>query len=360
MSRLMLVTSRIPDPPAGGRALLSRLHRDCLQAIYGENLVVHELAGEPASGWRSNLRALRGFIDGVTPEAVDKIVVEARARQVDRIFLDGSNLGHLARAAKDRLPGVEVLTFFHNVEARFFLGALKERLSLRGLGVLLANYVAEREAVRHSDRLIALSDRDGRGLAKLYGRRATDILPMAMADRRDARSGGPRRADDGKYALFVGGAFYANQAGIEWFVENVAPHIGMRTCVVGRGLERMRDRLERAGKVEVIGEVERLDEWYFNAHVVIAPIFDGSGMKTKVAESLMYGKRIVGTREAFSGYEDVAGDAGIVCDTKEEFVEALRRLEALDLPAFDHGLRRLYEHRYSYKAALARLSSILG
>ena len=68
--------------------------------------------------------------------------------------------------------------------------------------------------------------------------------------------------------------------------------------------------------------------------VVIAPIFDGSGMKTKVAEALMYGKRIIGTREAFSGYEDIAEEVGWVCNTKEEFVAALRTVEGESYPAF--------------------------
>ena len=39
------------------------------------------------------------------------------------------------------------------------------------------------------------------------------------------------------YALFVGGAFYANQSGIRWFVENVVPEVSIKTCIVGRGLE---------------------------------------------------------------------------------------------------------------------------
>ena len=40
----------------------------------------------------------------------------------------------------------------------------------------------------------------------------------------------------------------------------------------------------------VVGEVESLAQWYHDAYFVVAPIFDGSGMKTKVAEALMYGK----------------------------------------------------------------------
>lgn len=74
------------------------------------------------------------------------------------------------------------------------------------------------------------------------------------------------------------------------------PRIGLRICIVGHGVEEMRSRLERPGKVEVVGPVDGLDEWYLNARAVVAPIFDGSGMKTKIAEALMFGKRIVDDR----------------------------------------------------------------
>jgi polysaccharide biosynthesis protein PslH len=360
MPRTMLVTSRIPPGPVGGRELLSRLHRDCLEALLGGDLVVRELPVGTAPGWRSGWRALHGFIDGITPEVVDEIVASARTGKVGRLFLNGSNLGHLAWAAKKHLPGVEVLTFFHNVEARFFLGSLKQRRNPRGLGVLLANYMAERKAVRHSDRLIVLSERDSRGLARLYGRGGTDILPMAMEDKRDPQQDERGFADRGEYVLFVGGAFYANQTGIKWFVDHVVPEIGMATYIVGRGLDRMRGRLERDGKVVVVGQVESLGEWYSNAKAVVAPIFDGSGMKTKVAEALMFGKMVVGTSEAFSGYEEVGGKAGLACDTKEEFVAALRHIEAMPTRKFDPELRALYERFYSREAAMARLGRILG
>ncbi len=159
---------------------------------------------------------------------------------------------------------------------------------------------------------------------------------------------------------FVGGGFYANQSGIRWFVENVVPEVSMKTCIVGRGLEVLRGELERGGKVEVVGAVDQLGHWYRNAKVVIAPIFDGSGMKTKVAEALMYGKRIIGTREAFSGYEDIAEQVGWVCNTKEEFITAIRRVERMSYPQFEPSLRRIYEREHSFDAALDRLCRILG
>jgi len=304
--------------------------------------------------------AVRGYIDGLAPAEVDCIIKTAHAQNIERILIDGSNRGLLAAQIRKRLPHVQILTFFHNVEARFFWGSFKRERSVHALGVLLVNYLAERAATRHSDRVIALSARDSGTLARLYNRSATDILPLAMEDRYVPNLHACEPAGTAPYLLFVGGAFYANQGGISWFVEKVVPHINIRTYIVGHGMERLRSCLEQPGKVEVVGPVDRLQDWYLNAQAVIAPIFDGSGMKTKVAEALMFGKKIVGTREAFAGYDDVAEEAGWLCETEEEFISALRKVEQTPLPAFDTRLRSLFQDLYSSAAARKGLAAILG
>jgi len=81
-------------------------------------------------------------------------------------------------------------------------------------------------------------------------------------------------------------------------------------------------------------------------------------MKTKVAEALMHGKKVIGTPEAFSGYEDVVGKAGWVCSTPQEFSDAIVAAQETK-PAFLPELRSLYEQFYSFNAARARLSKIL-
>ncbi|HJQ16817.1 MAG TPA: glycosyltransferase [Allosphingosinicella sp.] len=359
MSKLMLITARLTDPPVGGRALLSRLHHDCLKDILGDRLVVHALdRGPPADGLEA-IRALGGHIDGLSPDVEEAVVDRVRTEDVRRVYLDGSNLGRLARAIKRALPAVEVLTFFHNVEARFYLGALRERFTPRTFGVLFANFYAERLAVRWSDRLIVLNRRDGDGLLRLYGRAATDLLPMAMEDRMrpvaQAGGGGPE-----PYLLFVGGDFYANRAGILWFAREVAPQLHLDTWVIGRGMEACRGALESHANVRVVGGVDWLDDWYRGAKAVIAPIFDGSGMKTKVAEAMMFGKRVVGTSEAFCGYEEVASQVGWICDTREEFITTLRDVEGTPLPPFDPALRAVYERFYSREATTVRLADILS
>lgn len=355
---VLFVTPANDRRPSGGREMLSALHRQILEEVYGNHLVVLELPRARLRGPRSGLAALQGNIDGVTLATITDVLRIIRTKAVAQVVLDGSNLGELARAVKAYFPQVQVTTLFHNVEARFFSGALLRQPRPRALVVLAANYVAERKAVRWSDRRVCLTPEDSADLARLYGSGATDIAPMAVRDtyRPDAAA-----CQDGEapYALFVGGSFYANEAGISWFAERVAPRITLRTRVVGRGMERLRQRLERAGNVEVLGEVADLAPHYRGALVVVAPVFEGSGMKTKVAEAMMHGKYVVGTPHAFAGYGDVAAQVGRVCAAADDFVNTLAELQRNPPPAFDPGVRALYEARYSYDAARVRLANIL-
>lgn len=360
MRKLMFVTPGFALPPQGGRDMLSHLHRQCLEALCGADFLQVELRSEPVRGARAAAGALGGYVDGLTPDSEADVLAAIAQGDVGTVWLNGSNLGRLAKAVKKARPDVEVLSFFHNVEARFFLGAFREYRSLHALGVLTANYVAERMAARFSDRRLVLSERESAALARLYGRGGTDLLPMALEDRFERGAADVSSPRDGDYLLFVGGAFYANEAGIAWFAEQVAPHVAIRTCVVGRGLEQARAVLERHPNVEVVGPVDRLQPWYLGAKAVIAPIFDGSGMKTKVAEALMYGKRVIGTSEAFSGYEGLAAEAGRICRDRDEFVTAIAGLERADPPRFDPALRALFDRHHSREAAQARIEEILA
>jgi glycosyltransferase involved in cell wall biosynthesis len=359
-AKVMLLTNQLQASPAGGRELLCKLNHDALKEIFGARLVLFELPRSRLQGLKSVVSAFRGHIDGLNDAVLNKALQTIKSENVGKIFVDGSNLGGFVKVIKQRSPDVEVSTFFHNVEARFFLGSLRQNKTLRALAVLAVNYLAERKSVRYSDKLICLSERDSRLLQKTYGRAATHLSPMALQDKLPADSMRKQTTPREKYALFVGGVFYANQAGITWFVRNVAPRIHMKVCIVGRGFEKLKDVLELDGKVEVVGAVDSLADWYRNAHFVIAPIFDGSGMKTKVAEALMFGKKIIGTPEAFSGYEAVATRVGRICASSDEFVAAIESADIMVKGAFDGELRSIYETTYSYTAARDRLERIVG
>jgi glycosyltransferase involved in cell wall biosynthesis len=359
-SRLLLITNKLHDSPAGGRELLNKLNHDVLKDLFGDRFFLFELTSRALKGISPALRAFKGHIDGLDKSTISSVIQIIQSEKVDKVFVDGSNLGEIVKEIKITLPQVDVITFFHNVESRFFWGSVKQQKSLRAMAILMANYFAERKSVAYSDKIICLSQRDSSLLQRVYGRSATHLSPMALQDKMPADFDKQGNSQPEKFVLFVGGIFYANRTGISWFVENVAPSIHIRTCIVGRGFEELRQELGRDRKVEVVGAVEHLGDWYRDAQFVIAPIFDGSGMKTKVAEALMYGKKIVGTPEAFSGYENIIEKAGWICETAEEFILAIKNAQDQTKLSFDPALRALYEELYSYKAARIRLKVILS
>jgi glycosyltransferase involved in cell wall biosynthesis len=357
-SKLLLLTNRLETKPSGGREMLCKLNHEVLLKIFDNQLILFELTRLGPIKFYEIFDAIRGNIDGLNQEKFEQVCQLIQREHVRKVFVDGSNLGGFVAKLKSTLPEVEIITFFHNVEARFFWGALKVSKTLRSLAVLIVNYLAEKKATRLSDKRICLSERDSRLLKSIYGSGATHISPIALEDKFENCYLKTQNSEDEPYALFVGGNFYANREGISWFVKNVAVFVNIKVCVVGKGMEDMRADLEIIGRVEVIGPVDNLAEWYRRAHFVIAPIFDGSGMKTKVAEALMYGKKVVGTPEAFSGYESAIG-AGWECRSADEFIAAMNAASMEINSSFDLHLREIYLQNYSFEAAKKRLKMII-
>jgi glycosyltransferase involved in cell wall biosynthesis len=359
LTKIMLVTNQLQDSPSGGRELLCKLNYQAVKDIFCDRLILFEIPKVRINSLWSILGAFQGHIDGLTHDLIVKAIEVIKNEKVCKVFVDGSNFGEIVKVLKQRLPNIEVITFFHNVESKFFLDAFKQARTIHALAVLIVNYKAEKKSVRFSDKIICLSERDSLLIKLLFGRSATHISPMALRDNLQANCRLERNPPQEKYALFVGGLFYANQVGIGWFIKFVVNRIDIKVYIVGKGFEDLKATLDLPGKVEVVGSVDDLSDWYLNSHFVIAPIFDGSGMKTKVAEALMYGKKVIGTPEAFSGYGVVTQTVGWQCLTDDEFVAAITCAQSLPFKAFDPELRDLYEEKYSFAAAKKRLTLIL-
>ena len=359
-NKIMLVTVKNHRKRVGGRELLSSIHADIMRELYNNDLIVYELVPNNVTTITGSAFKIFGYIDGLTKTSLDDIDKLIIANNISTIFIDGSNLGLIAKKVKKKYPKIKVIVFYHNVEARFFWGALKSYKTIKSIFVMVANYYAEKNSVKYSDVRIMLNLRDSKMLEKIYGKSATHISPMVVKDvRQNLFSVNKFNTDSQKYLLFVGGQFYANQAGIEWYSKNVAPYLDIKTVIIGRGFENIRERLEKYHNIEVVGSVESVSQWYENSEFVVAPIFDGSGMKTKVAEALMFGKKIIGTPEAFCGYEDCLPAAGVICVSAEEFIFAANKLCHDTATNNTDELVKIYENNYSLNAAKNRLKNII-
>ena len=359
-TRVMLVTKRLDASPLGGRQMLCQVNHDILSAVFGSNLLVYELPAALPFKSRFFLSYLNGYIDGLNDQVINDAISIVKRENISMVFVDGSNLGAFVYALKRCLKHIKTVTFFHNIEARFFWGSFLASKTPRSLAVLVSNTIAERRAALHSDKVICLSKRDSRLLKSLYCNRTTYISPIALHDKAPSTSSSfSFSANTEPFMLFVGGNFYGNRVGITWFVRNVVPLVDIKLYIIGQGMELLKKKLDVANRVEVVGSVPNLSDWYYRCHFVIAPILDGSGMKTKVAESLMYGKKVIGTPEAFSGYDAVKDDAGWICSSPQQFANAIQSARSQTHIPCDPTLRILFDRYYSFDSAKQRITQIL-
>lgn len=286
---------------------------------------------------------------GETP-ALNRKLKNLLKNRYDLVFFDGSIYGGCLKKVSDL--GFKTICFFHNVEKVYYQAKARHTGSL--MDKMMVSYIIhnERLSVDCADYIITLNQRDSNELAANYGRKADLILPSSFP------STILHKPDDNvsPYLLFVGTNFFANIEGVRFIIDKIVPYVSMPIKIVGNVNEAFKNTV-LPDNVEMLGRVDDIASFYRNASAVIAPIFSGSGLKTKTVEALRFGKTVLGTSEAFEGI-DIAHNPGIgaVCHSASDFVSAIRDLSPT---AINKASLSLFEKCYSDNAALSALRNFL-
>lgn len=137
--------------------------------------------------------------------------------------------------------------------------------------------------------------------------------------------------DQSQNVVFTGSLAYApNSEAVEFFVKKIWPYIidklpQARFQVVGKKPDTRLMRLN-GGSVEIVGEVEDLRPYVWNAGVVVCPLLSGAGIKNKVLEAMALGKAVVATKIAVEGIPGEEGRHYVVCDDAKSMANAVVRL----------------------------------
>jgi hypothetical protein len=281
----------------------------------------------------------------------EKFILE-KMYDKDIIYIDRSLYGRLAKFIKNRYPQKKVITFFHNVE--FFYERQERTNFLSRFAMEKLAFNNETIACRYSDSIVSLNFRDAQQIERLYRRKADAIIPISFPNREIKFSQEKIKAVP--TALFFGSNFFPNIHGIKWFIEKVLPYVNINLTVAGNNMDKA--DLSRNDKLRVIGYVENIDEYMQNADFMILPIFQGSGMKVKTCEALMHGKNIIGTREAFEGYEVDFAKVGACCETAEEFIEAINEFAKIFTNKFNEYSRKIFLEKYSNEVTFRQFAQV--
>jgi len=272
------------------------------------------------------------------------------------VFLEFSKMGSLQK----RLPkNIKQVLFMHNIEINFIKHVLLRRPEY--LLNVIPTLLSEKRAVKNADIIISLNKRDAALLEKCYKRRADIIIPITIDDMDSALVVNENVNKCGIFQLlFVGSRFPSNEHGVKWFIEKVMPHANAEFTIVGKGFEKLANKLNRKN-VKIIGTVDDLSQYYNRSNAVVSPILFGDGMKVKTAEALMYGKPMFATDEALEGYE-VEGQENIFrCNTSKEFIEAINSFIAKTPHlSFDEKIRTLFLEKYYTPVYVQALRELLN
>jgi len=298
---------------------------------------------------------LHNYFFGLNPKRVRQIV--NLAFQYDYVHIDRSIFGIIAKELKKNNYTGKVFCFFHNVETVYF----KAKLHLKPWKSFIIHCVDRNDAwsCQYADKIIALNQRDAKLLEELYGRRADILIPVAFKDKYQQASYPKGMTAKRPNCMVLGAYFPPNNEGIEWLANEILPEVNIHLRVVGKGMDKLRQNYKIPDEVEIISDAPDLQPYFENTDIMILPIFSGSGMKVKTCESLMYGKNIIATDEAWEGYELDYKLAGSKCNTKEEFIKALQDFIDKPRPRFNKYTRQIFLDKYSEESVKELFQSIL-
>ena len=292
------------------------------------------------------LCTIKGYSNGSSKTTDNNIISLINKENITHVFIDSSLNGKLIKRIKKNNPNIKIIVFFHNceyslVKQDFFNG------NIIALMRLYSCYLNEKFSCKYADKIISLNQRDSDIIYKYYNRKSDIQIPISLPDicKPELLVESYKNESTKIELLFIGSNFYPNIHGIKWFINNVLPKINANLTIIGRNLKGIIP--ENISNIRLLSNVDDISSYYYNADIIIAPLFKGSGMKVKIAEAMMYGKPIIGTTEAFQGY--IQTKDMFLANNVNEFINAINSIKKL---RYSKDIRDLYETSYSFEATL--------
>jgi glycosyltransferase involved in cell wall biosynthesis len=121
-----------------------------------------------------------------------------------------------------------------------------------------------------------------------------------------------------------------NEEGLVWFIEQVYPQLDTELqfrIIGGQMRESVKEKIAKYSNIEYLGFVENPYLILSKSQALIAPLFNGAGVKVKVLESLATGTPVIGSSVAHEGLMEYANINGqkmmYLADNSNDMVKAL-------------------------------------
>ncbi|MFL5843396.1 MAG: glycosyltransferase [Solirubrobacteraceae bacterium] len=353
-SSLLFATRRPPWPLDNGARIRGHELLAGLADAFDVTLVTYQHQPGSADG-PVDLDALQESLPGVELVAVPGLGAHKRAAQLTGLarrasfnwgryespaFADALRSAAAARppaivhfddlgtALNGPLPGAVNVYSSHNVEHVLIGSQATSGSAVRqAFNRLESRRIAREEtwAWRTMDLVLAVSDHDAQ-LIEAGGARRVALCPNGTAPV-PCLPRAPRDAATPLRLVFVGsGAYAPYERGLQWFVTEVLPLVRERVPVCFDVVGQPPRHPVEADGVTYLGRVDSVTPYYERAHVVVVPVFEGSGTRLKLIEAAAEGRPVVSTSLGAQGLGMVAGEHYLEADDPAGFAAAIVRL----------------------------------
>jgi len=190
----------------------------------------------------------------------------------------------------------------HNIEHVIWKGLASttknpvHKLYLNHLALRLEKY--ELGVIGQFDAICAISPSDMDFFAKNGFKGHSVVIPVMVHEAENGNK--PPTPVHGTVFHLGSMDWRPNQDGVQWFLDMVWPKVlaqapEMTFFIAGKKIPQRFMKYSGKNNVTVVGEVESASCFMADKHIMVVPLFSGSGMRVKIIEGLSAGKTIIST-----------------------------------------------------------------
>jgi glycosyltransferase involved in cell wall biosynthesis len=201
---------------------------------------------------------------------------------------------------------------------------LFKRYYLRYLTKKLKRY--EIKIIDYIDGIIAISSVDKIFFDTLKSGTAVTAIPYAIDIEEGSYFTSPVKSTPFFYHLGSMN-WLPNLEAVYWLLKEVWPVVVKRKpeaviSIAGRNMPEDIVAFSN-NSVSVESHIKSIEEYLSDKHVLLAPIFSGSGIRIKILEAMSYGKLVITTAIGAEGIDYEDGKDILIAETVEQFVEKI-------------------------------------
>jgi glycosyltransferase involved in cell wall biosynthesis len=119
-----------------------------------------------------------------------------------------------------------------------------------------------------------------------------------------------------------------NSEGLEWFFDNVYPLLeeNITFKIIGAELDLKLEKKIQRKNVEILGFINDPYSIIADAKALIAPLFNGAGVKVKVVEALACGTPVIGSEISFEGIDTQFSKFMFQCKSPLDYIDKIHNI----------------------------------